>query len=507
MSTTGRGGLARPAISVTLFGLSVHGGNFVIQILLARFFGAGSDVDAFLAANALPQYVISVLVGVMPVIFIPVFAAYVTRGDLDEAYRTARGVVEIAVLVTIACSCVAMAAASPLLQLVTPGLDAATHATAVRLSWIIWPGVIAGATSAFLSAVSNARGRFARAAAAPALAAMINVGLVWLLGRSWGIDAVAAASTAAMFVQLILLLPVLFEQRVERERTPWRLDGVRQIFIGAIPLLASGFLIRANLVIERTLASNFASGAIAHLNYASRISAVVAFVCSTGISTVMFPLFAALTATDDRRELRLSIARGVRMTWLIVAPAIAIGIPLSAPFVRVALEHGRFTAADTPETVALLQIYFLSVAASAVAMITGRAIYALRASAIVATVGAAEAILYIGYTTLLAVRFGVRGVAWGFVVYQFVSTAWQALYLRRRLQHPASLDLARPMLATALAAACSGAIVHLTTNQLNDSSAQLLLGAAIGGLVYLCLLALVNRDEMRAGLAAIRRVT
>ena len=85
--------LLRPTLMVTLFAAALHAANFVIQMLIARLFGAGAAVDAFVAANTLPQYIVTVLIGTLPVVFIPVLSSWA-----EDSARVAGGVILVEVM-------------------------------------------------------------------------------------------------------------------------------------------------------------------------------------------------------------------------------------------------------------------------------------------------------------------------------------------------------------------------------------------------------------------------
>ena len=129
--------LLRPTLMVTLFAAALHATNFAIQMLIARLFGAGAAVDAFVAANTLPQYIVTVLIGTLPVVFIPVLTSWA-----EDSARVAGGVILIFGSATTLCALAGMALAPQLIRLATPGLPAPTQQLAVRMAAILWPSII-----------------------------------------------------------------------------------------------------------------------------------------------------------------------------------------------------------------------------------------------------------------------------------------------------------------------------------------------------------------------------
>jgi hypothetical protein len=72
----------RSIATITIFTLGGQALALVTQIVITAAFGAGSDMDAFLAASAAPQYLVTIVLGTLGFVFIPVFVQYNRqRGD------------------------------------------------------------------------------------------------------------------------------------------------------------------------------------------------------------------------------------------------------------------------------------------------------------------------------------------------------------------------------------------------------------------------------------------
>ena len=56
-------------------------------------------MDAFLAANTIPQYIIAIMLSALSFVFIPVFVDYLATGREDEAWQIASSVINLSLLV------------------------------------------------------------------------------------------------------------------------------------------------------------------------------------------------------------------------------------------------------------------------------------------------------------------------------------------------------------------------------------------------------------------------
>src|SRR5438067_12377910 len=82
-------------LSITFFSLAAQGITFLSQIVIAAAFGAKSQMDAFIAASALPQYVISVLISALGFVFVPLFVKAMTEDRQSDAWRMASIMVNV----------------------------------------------------------------------------------------------------------------------------------------------------------------------------------------------------------------------------------------------------------------------------------------------------------------------------------------------------------------------------------------------------------------------------
>ncbi|HET7435027.1 MAG TPA: lipid II flippase MurJ [Thermoanaerobaculia bacterium] len=490
----------RPALVVTLLGAAAHFTTVIIQILIARVFGAGETVDAYFAAITLPQYVITVLTAVLPVVFIPVLASDAhSRGELLRA--TTSVLLTFTALMT-AVALAGIAFASPLLHLATPGLSSNAHALAVTMSWILWPGIIGAAAVNVLTATSHSRHSFTPPAVALLVGGVLNVAIAVAMLRVWGIYGVAAGMTASFFVQVALLYRAVYRPREPRAEASASSGVVREVLVMFWPLALSTLLIKSTVVVERFLASEYPAGTISYVSYASRLTTLVAFILSIGVGTVIFPSIAAHVANARFSTLGAELSKSVRTMWLLVAPAVAIGFVLAQPAVAAILQRGKFTAEATTQVAALLQIYLLSLASTCLGMITGRVLYALKMANFMAVAGAIEAAAYVAYTALLVKTIGITGVAWGFVLYNTISITWHTAIIQRRVGWSEPAKTSGALLRTAIAAIAAGATAAVTMRLTHNAWLQLAMSGTAALIVYAIVLAVINPADF----AALRRI-
>ncbi len=481
---------------MSLCTLAAQGLGFATQVVIAAAFGARADMDAFLAATTLPQYVTAVVVTALSFVFIPVFIDYSTRGKTEEAWHLGSAVVGLTVLALGTVALAGVLLAEPLLRLTTPGLSGGSLATADRLARITWPSIAASGLVALLAGIYQAHERFAWQALVPALGAGANLLLVVLLVRPMGIEGVALAAVVSAFLQAVLLLPIV----VGRWRWSLFHPGVAEIWRLALPLIASGVFVRWTPVVDRYLASGLAQGSIAHLGYAFKLVTLLSLLLASGIATVVFPRMSMHASAADRDALLHTTGRALRVLWLGVAPVIAIGIGLAEPVIGVLFQRGAFVEADTRAVAGLLRVYLVAMIAMSLGNVTGRCFYALKRMGLIAVLGVIEGAIYAVYTPLLARWLGAVGVALAFAFYYNVSLTWQLLVLRHLTVARGGLTTARSFLFVSAAASLSGVIAWLTAGRLTSPLLSLILGGGVSIVAYVGAILWLGPEEARKAL-------
>ena len=489
------GRLLRPMAIVTILTLASQGIGVLTQVIIASKFGAGRSMDAYLAGVTLPQYIVTVLTSSLVVVFIPVFVEYAASHREAEAWRVASSVLNVSILALSAIAICGIVFAKPLLRLTVPGLSADALNLAARVARVSWPMIVPTGILSLLTGVYQAGHRFTWPATTVIIGAVLNLIVLVTLAPVLGVVGIAVASTMSATIQAVALIRIAVAPGRYRFTFDWRHAGTREVFQLLLPLLISGLFIRWTPVVDRYIASHLAAGSIAQLGYAFRLLGLSALLISTGLTTVVFPRLAFNAAVADMTAMRGTISLGLRLMWLVVAPATVLGAVLAQPLVSLAFQRGQFTTGDAVIVAHFLRVYLLALAAMCLGNITGRILYALKRTRLVAGVGLIEALAYAAYTTVLANHFGAVGVALGYVAYFNVSILWQIVWIRTHTGGYGGRRVLRSYARTSLAAVAAGGATQLVMLATPHILMPLPIGALAGTTIYIALLFLLRSDE------------
>jgi putative peptidoglycan lipid II flippase len=482
-------GLARSASVLAAGNLASRVLGLLREILIAAYFGASGQVSAYRVAAQVPILIYDFLIGgMLSAALVPVLSDYARRG-WAEFTRLVGALLAIATFVLALLALLLMLLAPQVAFLLAGGFAAydpellALTAQLIRiLSPLVWLLSMAGVMSAVLYALQ----RFTM----PALAtAVFNLGVVValpLFAPSLGIYSLPLGLLLGSSAQLALMAFDLRRSGVPLRLAPnWRHPALRRIFWLYLPI-AGGLLVSLFQVgFDRRLASATGESSIAWMANATTLQQLPLGLISVAISLAALPRLSQYYAAGDEGGYRLTLGRGLRMLWLLIAPAAVLLWLLGEPITRILFQRGAFTAADTTQVVAALNIYLIGMLFAALDYPLNFAFYARNNTLLPALVGVASVGVYVIVALALVGPLGFLGLVWADTAKQAAHLAIMAFLLWRRVGrlHAGTLQaFAEVALAAALLAAAAWGVSQLLAPLVApDIWGDILIVAAAGG--------------------------
>ncbi|GAA4705297.1 lipid II flippase MurJ [Phytohabitans rumicis] len=495
---------ARPALAtaaILTVAITISGSllGLLRDVLLARWFGAGPDTDAFLVSWTVPETAFCLVVeGAMSLLMVPLFSQAIAR------QRSVRDLVTATmprVVVTLAVASAAVALGAPLLvRLIAPGLD--DPALAITCTRITAFTVLAFGIAGYLSAGLRAHHVFAAPAAIHVAYNAGIVALMWTMRGRLGVVSAAAGVAAGGLLMVLVQVPG-FRRHVgfPALRRHGRATGTSgTLALGVLaPVVAYTVARQAQVWVERFLGSALPAGTISHLNYAQKLAQLPMLVALL-VCTVTFPTLARAIAAGDLAHARRRLESDVRAATLIVMLGAAYLFVFAPAVIQTLLQHGAFGPADTAATAALVRVYAAGLLGHALVGVLvrpffaggGRTWYPALAMAIGLTVNLVGA-------TLAVSTFGVTAITAANGAGVTTTAVLLLVGLRRRAaaigMAAVAAVLARAA-AAALAAAAAGCLAGRLMSDLDSTVVSV-----VGGVVVLATFTTVARllgvEEMR----------
>lgn len=360
--------------------------GFVRDFVIARSFGAGLATDAFFVAFKLPNLLRRMFAeGAFSQAFVPILGEYRHQKD-GEAVRTlVDHVTTLLALALFVITALGIACAPLLVWVSAPGFaaDADKFELTVTLTRITFPYILFMSLVALAGGILNTWSRFAVPAFTPTLLNVAFIGMA-LFATPYFDPPVLALAWAVFLggvLQLALQFPALRRiAMLPRPHLNWRAawadPGVRRILTLMGPALLGVSVSQISLLINSVFASFLGTGSVSWLYYADRLMEFPSGLLGAALGTILLPSLSRLNAQGKGEEYGALLDWGLRLTFLLAAPA-ALGLALLAtPLVSTLFQHGAFTADDVLRTREALVAYSVGLLALILVKVLAPGFYA-----------------------------------------------------------------------------------------------------------------------------------
>jgi putative peptidoglycan lipid II flippase len=261
-------------------------------------------------------------------------------------------------------------------------------------------------------AVLNSQRRFVVPALTVTLTPAVIIFCILLAGRSSGVWILAAGTSLASLAEVLVLGMGLrgtgFPIFPQRRRSGFSVLEVRNEYCF---LAAAMAMSAATAFIGQSMAAALGAGNVSILNYGTRLAGVLMAIGPAALSVTILPQFSLMVAARDWERLKQSLWRILAGSVLAAGVCAALLIGFSIPIVRLTLQRGAFTAANT-RVVAAVQSYSLLQLPFIVGItILMRILSALKANRTLLPFSAAAVVLSTALNYAMMTRYGVAGIA------------------------------------------------------------------------------------------------
>jgi putative peptidoglycan lipid II flippase len=378
--------------------------------LAASAFGLSRDMDAFIAALALPVGAAIIASESVSTAALNILLCHRAAGTQQQGWRVLSAFTNTVGLAILAATAIYVIAAGTVVRVVAPGLGGETVARAVFLTRVLAPLVLAQILLGIAQGVLHAAGRFVMPSARLAISNGIAVLALAAFHRSFGITAYAAGMIAGDAIAIAAHLPAL-------RGVGWRWHAViglrsaelRRAFAFSAPMLGGATILQVMMIVEKAFASRLSPGSIAGLDYGIRLL-VVFYVFERAVTNAIFPALAARFALNSLDRFRSLVAGGVRAHLLVALPLTVGGLLLREPVIRVLLQHGAFDADATALTTQAAAFYLAGLLGMSLRHFMAQVYHARGDSRTPMVTAAVSLALYVMAAKLLAPALGLPGL-------------------------------------------------------------------------------------------------
>jgi len=510
--------VAKAAITVVVaFGLSNLTG-LLRQILVARAFGTGMDMEAFNAANRVSETLFNLVAGgALASAFIPTFSGLLVRQEREKAWRLASAIANLVLLVVGILAIISWWLAPQIVRYVlAPGF--ATNpikvAQTIHLLRLMLPSAILFSLSGLVMGILNSHQIFFIPALTPSMYQLGMIFGVLILAPRMGIDGLAWGVVIGSAFHLGLQLPSLF--RIKGKyfgELGLQMAEVREVLRLFSPRLIGVAVVQLNFWVNTRIASTQPEGSVTGIVLAFTLMLMAEAAIAQSVAIAALPTLSSQFALERMEEFRSTLASSLRGILLLAIPASLGLIILRKPIIMLLYQRGAFTEHSTQLVSWALFWYSVGLVGHCIVEILARAFYAMHDTRTPVIVGTLAMGLNVVFSFLFSKWFFSLG--WmphgGLALANSIATGLEmlGLFILMRQQigglEGRSLLLAIGQSITASAGMVIGLIWWMTNFQAYHAAVVSLGGIALGGSLYFLLGWLLGNTEIRGGVNLLRR--
>jgi putative peptidoglycan lipid II flippase len=402
----------RAATVVAFFSSLVLIGSVAKELVIARWFGRGDDLDAFVIAFLLPSFLVNLVAGSVNSALIPTFVQVRETQGKEATQRLFSSVMVWTLGLLLGVSILIGLLAPYVLPLLGSGFSAGKLALTRKLLYLLLPFITLSGLVTLWTSVLNAGERFALPALLPILSPVTIILFLVLGSGIWGIYALAVGMVLGVALQTAALAFILKSHGIHLSFRWHGMDAnLRQFATQFAPLIAGSLLMGSTDLVDQSMSAMLEPGSVAALNYAKKVVSILVVVGVIPLTTAVLPYFSQMVAKRDWGACRHTLKTYSRLILLVTFP-ITLGLVFfSQPLIRIMFQRGAFMAADTQVVSRVMACLSLQIPFYILGNMGVRMISALKRNALLTTIAAVNMVLNIVLNYVLMKYAGVAGIA------------------------------------------------------------------------------------------------
>ncbi len=380
------------------------------ELLVARRFGTGGTIEAYLVALLIPLLAINVIASSFSIALIPSYIHVRDRDGKEAAQRLLSGVTVWSLILLGLTTLVVLITGRLYLPFLASGFNETKLKLAFQLLCVVSPIIVLSGIANIWGAVLNSAERFALVALAPIITPSVTVAVLLIIRYSIfalpiGMVLGAAFETA--------MLGIALKIRGISLRPRWHgFDfHLERVFGQFGPRVGANLLRSGSTVVDRSFAATLSPGSVAALSYGNRIIGTLLTIAATAIGTAITPYYSKMISHKDWTGARRTLKQYLVILFLLSIPVVIVLYFSAIPVTRLVFQRGSFRARDTILVAHVHAFYVFQIPFSIGNVLVTRLLTSLLASRIILWAAAMSLVLNIVLDLLFMRLLGVAGIA------------------------------------------------------------------------------------------------
>lgn len=374
--------MLRQGISVGVITFISRISGFFRAFLVAYYFGSSAMTDAFYSAFKISNFFRQLLgEGALGNSFIPLYNEKLEEEGEKESKQFIFSVLNILFLFSTIVTILMIVFSDGIIDAIVGGFPQETKILASKLLKVMSIYFIFISLSGMVGAILNNFKQFAIPASTSIFFNLAIIVASMLLGKEYGIYALAYGVVVGGILQLLVVLPSFFKiVKSYSFKINLKDPYLKKLLFLICPMLFGIVARQLNTIVDQMFASHLDTGAVTALENATRLYLLPVGVFGVSMTTVIFPSLAQAVAKNKLDTAKQYIVKGLNILLFLVIPSIAVLTIFSKDVVRLTLSYGKFGEDAVKVTADALLYYSLGLYFYTGIFLITRAFYSMKDS-------------------------------------------------------------------------------------------------------------------------------
>jgi len=334
---------------------------------------------------------------------------------------------------------VIMAISAPyFMPIIATGFNSQKLTFTLKLFYVISPVVVIYGVNTIWGAVLNASEQFALVAVTPVITPFVII-LFLLLGKSWGISALALGTVCGIIIETTLLGIVLNRQGISLWPKWHGMDPhLREVAGQYLPMITGAFLLGSTGPINQGMAASLGPGSVAALNYGNKAIGFPLNLAAAALGTAVIPYFSIMVVNRNWGGIHHTLKKFSRLIFAVTIPLTILLVVMSEPIVRILFQRGSFTVQDTNLVGRIQALFAIQMPFYISGILIVRLISAFKANNLLMWGAVISIVINIVMNYVFIKWMGVSGIALSTSIVYFVSFCYLSHMLKRLMKKAAT---------------------------------------------------------------------
>lgn len=348
--------------------------GFLRELTIGYTYGTSYQADSIITAFTIPNFLYVVIGGAVNTAFISIYS----KMDQSKKRPFTQSVYTYLLLISAIITILFMLFPKFWMNLFFKGMSPEALDLTAKLFVVTAPATLFLVVSMLFSGLHNIYKNYRLTTFAALIFNIVYVMIGILLTPFLAEYSYALGASLGAFTLLFILIVRARRQKIATIKPKiTSMPEHRNLLKLALPIILGGATMQFYLIIQRIFAAGLDEGAIAAINYTSKITQVPRSVIMASVMTIVYPMLAKAAGEEDFDKMNNAYKQGFRMLIILLIPASVFFIFHAKDIIMIIFEYGNFDEHSTAITYPLLQVFALSVFSLALNTYITRFFYAL----------------------------------------------------------------------------------------------------------------------------------